>query len=84
LGKSAPNPNVLIELGYAAAVLGWERVICVVNTAYGTVEQMPFDLRSRRLLNYELEESVVDKTEIKQRLSAAIRSAIEEIIANDA
>ncbi len=27
--RKTPNPNVLIELGYAAKVLTWNRVICV-------------------------------------------------------
>lgn len=33
-GKKSPNPNVLIELGYAIKVLGWERIICVFNLAF--------------------------------------------------
>lgn len=32
--KALPNPNVLIELGYAACRLGWERIVCVYNTDY--------------------------------------------------
>src|SRR4051794_27181576 len=30
-GHSTPNPNVLIELGYAVARKGWEQIICVMN-----------------------------------------------------
>src|SRR5262245_13952058 len=33
--RSTPNPNVLIELGYAVARIGWERIICVMNQEYG-------------------------------------------------
>ena len=29
--KATPNPNVLLELGYAVRVLGWENVICIMN-----------------------------------------------------
>lgn len=50
--KKTPNPNVLLELGYASAVLGWENIICVFNTAYGKVEDLPFDLRFRRPIQY--------------------------------
>lgn len=76
----SPNPNVMIELGYAAAVLGWERIVCVVNTAYGSVEQLPFDLRSRRMLTYELSPDVEIKTEIRKQLSKSLRDAISAII----
>ena len=34
-GLRSPNPNVLLELGYAAKSLGWDRVICVVNEEFG-------------------------------------------------
>jgi len=46
--KLLPNPNVLLELGYAAARIGWDRIICVMNTAFGSPEDLPFDLRHRR------------------------------------
>ncbi len=39
--KPAPNPNVLIEFGYALRELGPRRI---VNQAFGLVEQLPFDL----------------------------------------
>ncbi len=53
--RLSPNPNVLVELGYAAGQLGWERCLLVVNTAFGPVEQLPFDLRGRRILPYKVE-----------------------------
>lgn len=33
--KLIPNSNVLTELGFAASSVGWERIICIMNTAYG-------------------------------------------------
>ena len=30
--KRAPNPNVMLELGYAVKTLTWDRVICLANT----------------------------------------------------
>lgn len=51
-GRSAPNPNVLIELGYAVKHLSWRNIICVVNRAYGAADETPFDLRHRRLAVY--------------------------------
>src|SRR5690349_4930320 len=49
-GRSSPNPNVLVELGFAFRALSYERVLLVFNTAFGQVEQLPFDLRMRRVL----------------------------------
>ncbi len=46
--KKLPNSNVLIELGYASCRLGWDRIICVMNTNYGKPEHLPFDVKHRR------------------------------------
>lgn len=45
-----PNPNVLIEHGYAVARHGHQRVIAVMNAAFGgTVkDHLPFDLKHLR------------------------------------
>ena len=67
--KKTPNPNVLIELGYAARTLGWENIICVFNTKYGTPEMLPFDLRNRRVLLYNSDKN---KDELVDALFSAI------------
>src|SRR6266478_5057214 len=54
LGRPTPNPNVLIELGYALKTLRNARTILVANTANGPVESLPFDLRTKRVLTYHL------------------------------
>lgn len=46
--KKLPNPNVMIELGYALHALSSDRVLLVMNTAHGGTEHLPFDLRNRR------------------------------------
>ena len=46
--KKLPNPNVLLELGYAFGALGPDRTILVMNTKYGPPEDQVFDLRNRR------------------------------------
>jgi len=49
-GKALPNPNVMVELGFALKALGFGRIIAVLNTAGGTsVEDLPFDIRHRSL-----------------------------------
>jgi hypothetical protein len=61
------NPNVAIELGYALKALDWSKIVPVMNTAYGSVERMPFDIdRTRRwAIQYELKEGAT-KAEIKE------------------
>ena len=49
-GRPIPNPNVLIEYGWALAKLGHERILGVMNSAYGkpTWENVPFNIRHTR------------------------------------
>ena len=53
-GKKNPNSNVLLELGYAASIIGWENIITIFNKAYGSYSNLPFDIRSRKPIEYEL------------------------------
>ncbi|MGP8201085.1 MAG: hypothetical protein ACLQU4_16460 [Limisphaerales bacterium] len=46
--RKVPNSNVSLEMGYAAGVLGWDRVICVMNEHFGKRSDLPFDVRNRR------------------------------------
>lgn len=46
--RPVPNPNVLIEYGYALRELGDERIIAVFNEEFGNREDLPFDIRHRR------------------------------------
>jgi hypothetical protein len=77
--KAIPNPNVLIELGWAMAKLGPDRIIGIFNTADGyRVEDMPFDVRHRRLMPYNLPEgaSKEAKEAIRKRLVQDLTQAI--------
>lgn len=60
------NPNVAVEMGYALKALDWSKIIPIMNTAYGSVDRMPFDVdRSRRwAMTYNLKEGA-SKDEIK-------------------
>ena len=60
-GRKCPNPNVMIELGYAARVLGWERIFCVYNLDYGDINDLPFDLRHRRPIQYSIKQTGKEK-----------------------
>ena len=63
-GRPTSNPNVLIEYGYALASLGSERIIAVVNDAYGkaTNVNLPFNLAHTRFpISYSLAEGANDE-----------------------
>jgi Predicted nucleotide-binding protein containing TIR-like domain len=78
--RLCPNPNVLFELGYAVNQLGWNRVILVMNEAFGAIKELPFDLEKRRVSNYYLTSSSVDKAEQKKRLVDQIELALRRIL----
>ena len=58
--RITPNPNVLLELGYALATgFGRTRIICVINTHYlpnGDLRELPFDLRGSRPVQFTLQD----------------------------
>jgi hypothetical protein len=73
--KKTPNPNVLLELGYAVHKLGWERVICLFNTDFGKLSDLPFDLRNRRIITYQ---TGINKLDQKKKLVLLIKQIFEE------
>lgn len=74
--RKTPNPNVLTELGYAAKKLGWEQIICVFNTEFGKVSDLPFDIRNRRILTYELNSE--NRWEVKKGIEKIFYNALME------
>lgn len=85
-GKALPNPNVMIELGYGLHALGHGRIIAIMNTAHGaTVEDLPFDIRHKRILTYHLSEDA-DRSvrrsvreDLIKELAAAIKTNVTEM-----
>ena len=78
--KTSPNPNVLLELGYAAHALGWENIICIINVDFGGIEDLPFDIRQRRLTPYSLKDK--EKSDVKKALREIIASTVMNIQEN--
>lgn len=74
--RYTPNPNVLIELGYAVHCLGWERIICIINLDYGDIDKLPFDLKQHRVTQYSFNNN--DKNSIKKHLCGIITESILE------
>lgn len=78
--RRTPNPNVLLELGYAIATIGPERTILVMNTAYGPIENLPFDLKMRRVIAYTITADTIEKAPERKRLASILRDAITSIL----
>ncbi|MEQ8403601.1 MAG: hypothetical protein RKE49_00790 [Oceanicaulis sp.] len=88
--KPLPNPNVMIELGWALSATGYERLIPIFNLASGfKPDDLPFDIRHRRVLTYTLADDASSKDrasakrDLIRTLTAALKSnlgqALEEI-----
>jgi hypothetical protein len=80
--RLSPNPNILIELGYAIKVLGWNRVIMIMNTEYGRPEDLPFDLRARRILTYSVSSTAEEKAPVRNSLKKTLVAALKSIFEN--
>ena len=84
--KSLPNPNVMVELGYAMSSIGFDRIIAIMNTANGDkIETLPFDIRHRRILTYALTTDATKtqrntaKKDLIQKLVDAIRTNVSKV-----
>jgi hypothetical protein len=77
--RKTPNPNVVLELGYAIKVLGWNRIILIMNTEYGDPSSLPFDLRAKRVLIYEISSSEQEKAPVRNGLKKTLVAALKLI-----
>lgn len=69
-----PNPNVLIELGYAIKALGWNKILCLFNIQTGNIEELPFDINHNRVTPYN-----PDSENEKKRISEIISVNINDL-----
>ena len=83
--RPSPNPNVLLELGFAMSELGWDRVVMVMNTAFGDPTRLPFDLRGHRVVTYNCsDEPGTIKTGEQRALEKELTDAITAIFREQA
>ncbi len=75
--RKAPNPNVLLELGYALRRLGPERVLLILDTSTGRPEQLPFDLRGNRAITYN---STIGTDAAEKGLTAEFETSVGLIL----
>jgi hypothetical protein len=72
--RKTANPNVLIELGYAAGILGWDRILLVFNNDNGKfLTDRPFDIHCRRTIQFSF-----NKNDLLGSLKMAINSILEK------
>ncbi len=77
--KGLINPNVAIELGFAAHAIGWDRIICIMNTASGDPELLPFDLKQRRFpltYRYSFWSAKPDNSAFRAQIVSAVSDAL--------
>jgi hypothetical protein len=80
-GKKSPNPNVLIELGYAFSAINDSRVISVMNTSFGEAIQLPFDLSHKRWpIQYSLSETDLENKTKKESEKSKLANSLFEAI----
>jgi hypothetical protein len=82
-GRPTPNPNVLVEVGYALCSLGEKRLVLVLNSAYGAPEDLPFDLKMHRVMSYRMLESDTDRATERSALESKLKAAIKAALASD-
>ncbi len=79
--ERVPNPNAMLELGYALGKITDRRIITVMNQAHGAPEALPFDLARRRWpFTYHLPSGVVPSTAALQELVGQLKGAIRTIL----
>jgi hypothetical protein len=85
--EPAPNPNVMLEYGYALHALGDRRLIGVFNGAFGASENLPFDLRHKRWpIRYQAddvgqsERAKAQRRATREELAKELAKAIRDII----
>lgn len=80
-GRKVPNPNVSIELGYAIALLGRERIISLFNKTHGNFpDDIPFDFKTKRILDFKItdQKDSNGKGILKIKLGEAIKLIIDK------
>lgn len=76
-GKKAPNPNVLLELGYAARCISWARTILVMNNTFGGGADLPFDILQHR---WPIEYRVTEHTQVRDRRYSSLTEVLTEAL----
>ncbi|MBN1930780.1 MAG: hypothetical protein JW786_04135 [Desulfobacterales bacterium] len=86
-GKNIPNPNVLLELGYAYKVAGSGRIIKIMNESYGDPSKgLPFDLAHKRwpyIYSLPADTAKPKREKIKETVAKDLAEFIRLILENE-
>lgn len=78
-GEKTPNPNVLVELGYALARLPSNRIMLVFNSEHGDVRALPFDLGKVRVATYQFgpeEKPAASRKALRENFTESLRDIL--------
>jgi hypothetical protein len=80
--KWLPNASVTTETGFAISSLGERRVVLPFNCAFGDPNDLPFDLRNRRVLPYTLAPRAQDESDEEwvERRSEPRKHLVEALV----
>jgi hypothetical protein len=87
--RPMPNPNVLVEYGWALKALGYTRIVPVMNVAFGepTPQSMPFDMRHLRhpKCTYNLPQGAAEEQTRDElgRLARSLTASIGEVLRSE-
>lgn len=71
-----PNPNVMLELGYAMKALDSKRIITVMNTAFGAEPRdLPFDIKQKSVIKYAADQN--DLNAARKGLQSSLKHAVK-------
>lgn len=85
-GEPTPNPNVLIEYGWALKSLQNKSIVAVMNEAHGDPKSLPFDLAQLRFpIGYNAPDNAPEEIirEEREKLAKRLQSAIKAVLEND-
>lgn len=83
-GKLVPNPNVMLEYGYALRAKGHHIMMPVMNTAHGSPEKLPFDmghLRHPRTYHLDRTATQAERRAVRKNLSNEFENVLRLMIA---
>jgi hypothetical protein len=87
-GRPTPNPNVLIEYGWALKSLTYLRIVPVMNIAFGkpTAESMPFDMgHLRHPITYDcpLDLDEAGRKRVREQLTKDFEDHLRLVLESD-
>src|SRR5262245_41018495 len=87
-GRPTPNPNVLIEYGWALKSLRHARIVPLMNVAFGepTPDSMPFDIRHlRNPITYDCPDNLSEdaRRQVRKGLATELERALRTVLDSD-